>query len=124
MSVVDYLLIVLILCMVDKGIYSYTHCRQHDISYTSYLSHIRVLMQHKSDGIGRYIYIRPNLARRVPTGAYRSMTTLNNALDDIEWDMKKYPKLDFNEDYYSVLETDPQSDKSTIKKAYYKMVFK
>jgi hypothetical protein len=37
---------------------------------------------------------------------------------------KAYPKLDFNEDYYSVLEISPTIPSSDLKKAYYKMVFK
>lgn len=37
---------------------------------------------------------------------------------------KSYPKLDFNEDYYSVLEVSPTIPASDLKKAYYKMVFK
>lgn len=43
---------------------------------------------------------------------------------DKEWDPKLYPKLDFNEDYYKVLEVDPMADQATIKKAYYKMMLK
>ena len=34
------------------------------------------------------------------------------------------PKLNFNEDYYSVLEVDPNIAQNLLKKAYYKMVFK
>lgn len=34
------------------------------------------------------------------------------------------PKLNFDEDYYSVLEVSPSADERTLKKAYYKMVFK
>ena len=37
---------------------------------------------------------------------------------------KTNPKLDFNEDYYSVLEVSPTIPASDLKKAYYKMVFK
>ena len=37
---------------------------------------------------------------------------------------KAYPKLDFNEDYYSVLEVSPTIPSSDLKKAYYKIVFK
>jgi hypothetical protein len=43
---------------------------------------------------------------------------------DKEWDPKLYPKLDFNEDYYKVLEVDPSADQATIKKAYLKIVLK
>jgi len=47
--------------------------------------------------------------------------------DEFNWDPKLGPKLDFNEDYYTVLEVNPppaQSDSKSLKKAYYKMVFK
>lgn len=37
---------------------------------------------------------------------------------------KTNPKLDFDEDYYSVLEVSPTIPASDLKKAYYKMVFK
>jgi len=42
-----------------------------------------------------------------------SSTTNNNA-----------PKLDYDEDFYSVLEVDPAIDGKKLKKAYYKLVFK
>jgi len=35
-----------------------------------------------------------------------------------------HPKLDFNEDFYTVLEVSPTADSKTVKKAYLKMVFK
>ena len=47
--------------------------------------------------------------------------------DEFNWDPKQGPKLDFNEDYYSVLEVNPPPsniDSKVLKKAYYKMVFK
>lgn len=37
---------------------------------------------------------------------------------------QQHPKLDFNEDYYSVLEISPTANEKALKKAYYKMVFK
>eukprot|EP00981_Chlorochromonas_danica_P002964 scaffold601_cov170-Ochromonas_danica.AAC.25 len=40
------------------------------------------------------------------------------------WDPYMAPKLDFDEDYYSVLEADPACNMQELKKAYYKMVFK
>ena len=42
----------------------------------------------------------------------------------MNWDPKKAPKLDFNEDYYSVLEVDSVATSQELKKAYYKIVFK
>lgn len=36
---------------------------------------------------------------------------------------EKQPKLDFNEDYYSVLEVNPNADSKDLKKAYLKLVF-
>eukprot|EP01038_Epipyxis_sp_PR26KG_P004776 gene4776-6698_t len=40
------------------------------------------------------------------------------------YDTNLYPKLDFNEDYYNVLEVDPNINAKELKKAYYKIVFK
>jgi len=40
------------------------------------------------------------------------------------WDPLSAPKLDFNECYYKVLETDPNVGVKELKKAYYKVVFK
>ena len=37
----------------------------------------------------------------------------------MNWDPNSAPKLDFDEDYYSVLETDPKIDAMLLKKAYY-----
>jgi curved DNA-binding protein CbpA len=42
----------------------------------------------------------------------------------MDWDPKSAPKLDFDEDYYSVLEVDPTIKAKDLKKAYYKLVFK
>lgn len=42
----------------------------------------------------------------------------------MDWDPKAFPKLDFNEDYYSVLEVNTAVDAKELKKAYYKLVFK
>lgn len=43
---------------------------------------------------------------------------------DMDWDPKSGPKLDFNEDFYSILEVDPEIKGKELKKAYYKIVFK
>lgn len=40
----------------------------------------------------------------------------------LDWDPRMAPKLDFNEDYYKVLEVDPSCDEKHLKKGYYKMV--
>ena len=37
--------------------------------------------------------------------------------------MTDFPKLNYDEDYYSVLEVDPNVDAKELKKAYYKIVF-
>ena len=42
----------------------------------------------------------------------------------MNWDPKSGPKLDFNEDFYSILEIDPEITSKDMKKAYYKIVFK
>lgn len=40
------------------------------------------------------------------------------------WDPRLYPKLNFNEDYYKVLEVKEGCSAAELKKAYYKLVFK
>jgi curved DNA-binding protein CbpA len=47
-----------------------------------------------------------------------------SADSEMNWDPKSGPKLDFNEDYYSVLDVDSKVDAKDLKKAYYKLVFK
>ena len=42
----------------------------------------------------------------------------------MNWDPKSAPKLDFEEDLYSVLEVDDSIKSKDLKKAYYKLVFK
>ena len=51
-------------------------------------------------------------------------SSLLMASADMNWDPKSGPKLDFNEDYYSLLEIDPEITSKDMKKAYYKIVFK
>ena len=46
-----------------------------------------------------------------------------NATDVMTWDIKSAPKLDFDEDYYSVLEVDSKIAVKDLKKAYYSIVF-
>ena len=48
---------------------------------------------------------------------------LKDTNNDMNWDPKAAPKLDFNEDYYSVLEAPPNIDSKELKKQYYKIVF-
>ena len=55
----------------------------------------------------------------------RCSTTNNNEQHpDLNWDSKAAPKLDWNEDYYSVLECDVSVDGKELKKGYYKLVYK
>lgn len=42
---------------------------------------------------------------------------------DMNWDPRAAPKLDFNEDYYIVLEVSPDVNAQDLKKAYYRLVF-
>ena len=44
--------------------------------------------------------------------------------DDMSWDSISAPKLDFDEDFYTVLEVEVTATAKELKKAYYKMVFK
>lgn len=54
----------------------------------------------------------------------RSVCLYGTSVPDMNWDPKAAPKLDFNEDYYSVLEADPAASDRDLKKQYYKIVFK
>jgi hypothetical protein len=47
-----------------------------------------------------------------------------SAADEMNWDPNEAPKLNFDEDYYSVLEVSPDSTPQEIKKKYLKLVFK
>ena len=47
-----------------------------------------------------------------------------SADSEMNWDPTSGPKLDFNEDYYSVLDVESTVDVKDLKKAYYKLVFK
>ena len=49
---------------------------------------------------------------------------VTSADSEMNWDPKSGPKLDFNEDYYSVLDVEVTVDMKDLKKAYYKLVFK
>ena len=61
---------------------------------------------------------------------YKSECTINRiatclyARADVNNPSTVHPKLNFNEDFYSVLEVSPTGDSKTVKKAYLKMVFK
>lgn len=46
-----------------------------------------------------------------------------NVTAEMTWDIKSAPKLDFDEDYYSVLEVDSKIVPKDLKKAYYSIVF-
>ena len=52
-----------------------------------------------------------------------SRSVLQMTATDMNWDPKSGPKLDFNEDFYSILEIDPEITSKDMKKAYYKIVF-
>ena len=52
------------------------------------------------------------------------MVTCLYARADVSNPSTVHPKLNFNEDFYSVLEVSPTGDSKTVKKAYLKMVFK
>ena len=49
---------------------------------------------------------------------------LSGVADDMNWDPTSAPKLDFNEDYYTVVEVDPEATQQELKRAYYKTVFR
>lgn len=62
---------------------------------------------------------------RIPTPIRLVDLTLLKAVNArLDWDPKAAPKLDFDEDYYSVLEISEKCDSNQLKKQYYKLVFK
>ena len=67
----------------------------------------------------KYIKSRQSLQVERP-----KRSSLLMASADMNWDPNSGPKLDFNEDYYSLLEIDPEITSKDMKKAYYKIVFK
>lgn len=83
--------------------------------------------QHK---VASFVHIRisfpasTNIAFPSSGSFYKYCRPKASASDDMTWDPKSGPKLDFNEDYYSVLEVNPSADFKALKKAYYNMVFK
>jgi curved DNA-binding protein CbpA len=58
---------------------------------------------------------------RFPRGNFP--VVFSSARDEMSWDPKAAPKLDFDEDFYSVLEVDPSIGSKDLKRAYYKIVF-
>lgn len=62
---------------------------------------------------------------RIPTPIRLVDLTFLKAVNArLDWDPKAAPKLDFDEDYYSVLEISEKCDSNQLKKQYYKLVFK
>ena len=55
---------------------------------------------------------------------HRHRHRLCSAMDEMDWDPKSAPKLDFDEDFYKVLEVPRDIEQKDLKRAYYKMVFK
>ena len=55
---------------------------------------------------------------------FQARLAATSAADDMNWDPTAAPKLDFSEDYYTVVEVDPEATPQELKKAYYKIVFK
>lgn len=47
----------------------------------------------------------------------------SNSDADMNWNPRAAPKLDFNEDFYSVLEVKPDASAQDLKKSYYRLVF-
>ena len=56
--------------------------------------------------------------------SFRMRAPAATPAEDMNWDSKAAPKLDFNEDYYRVVEGDPGDTPQELKRAYYKTVFK
>lgn len=65
---------------------------------------------------------RGYVSGRISEPSYSNI--LYGTIDDMKWDPKSAPKLDFEEDLYSVLEADPAFTPQELKRAYYKVVFR
>ncbi len=81
----------------------------------------------KSTEKGGHSRIRQNT--RASSSSLSSSSSSSFALkcspaDDMSWDPLSAPKLDFDEDFYAVLEVEITASAKELKKAYYKMVFK
>lgn len=92
---------------IDSVVHSWKHSHrikniQHKNNYNYYL--------HYSSKVSEYSI------NRIVTCLY--------ARADVNNPSTVHPKLNFNEDFYSVLEVSPTGDSKTVKKAYLKMVFK
>eukprot|EP01041_Mallomonas_annulata_P012118 gene12118-25424_t len=59
---------------------------------------------------------------RIPSMKTRNVI-LNAGAPDMNWDPNSAPKLNFDEDYYSVLEIPPECTPQELKKKYLKLVF-
>lgn len=55
---------------------------------------------------------------------YKGSNNNNNNMPQMDWDPKAAPKLDFSEDYYTILEISDNCNPTQLKKQYYKLVFK
>ena len=83
-------------------------------------------------GMSSILYIhKESLVSSLPivTNSQRHRNTLKSSRcmtgdRNLNWDPKSAPKLDFNEDYYSLLEVDERINQQDLKRAYYKIVFK
>ena len=68
------------------------------------------------------------ISYRIPSSykswKFHSNPIILHAHIDMNWDPKAAPKLDFNEDYYSVLEATPDIEPIGLKKKYYKLITK
>jgi DnaJ-domain-containing protein 1 len=112
------LLTAFLLCMLssfDYGIDSIVHSRK--------LRHSIKFIQHYNN----YIYHHRS---KVSWIQYKNECSINRMVTclcaggDVSNPSTVHPKLNFNEDFYSVLEVSPTGDSKTVKKAYLKMVFK
>lgn len=88
-------------------------------AFTPQLGH-RNLAFNRNSGTGSSFVLGPGGVSRLSGGVSR----LAGVTEDMNWDPKSGPKLDFGEDFYSVIEVDPAIDQKDLKKAYYKIVFK
>ena len=70
-----------------------------------------------------YPRVIPDLPFPSPFGG-GTLCLYGSNVPEMNWDPKAAPKLDFNEDYYNVLEVDPTASDRDLKKQYYKIVFK
>ena len=85
---------------------------------------LRILQHKNNNHLRQLIYNFQNEQCTIATKSITSLHAVNNNNNNNHTSSNVLPKLNFDEDFYSVLEVSPSADNKAVKKAYLKMVFK